>query len=156
MYKQKKPLTKRPWFIILMVIVVLNILVRIGSESETETNKKPPVSEKPEIVYTDVDLQDMLDLKNEYPMKAEDFKGTYIRVSGYLDMVDNDGNYFTIVVNKNAWSIFDDITWYMSSNPEAQEFIKNTPKDTYITIEGKITSTEEWLSSYGGRVENVY
>lgn len=166
--KEKKPLTKRAWFWVLIGIFVIGIYGNIADVSSNRSDKPTAASttptentiaetpmETPSTTYSDEDLSAMIQLVKDYPMQAEDYTGQYIRVSGYLRGVDSDGKYFTIVEDKDALVFTDNIQWNMEKNPEAQEFIKHTAKDTYITVEGRITDVGEVIY-YLGDVDNVY
>lgn len=122
--KKKQGLPK--WAIVLIVILVL---AAIGSasggnsdNSETTTtsqsssanetqNSTPEVKEvetesEPEIEYTAVDVDTMMDDLQSNAMKAEDnYNDKYLEITGRLAVIDSDGKYISVFSQSNEFAI---------------------------------------------------
>lgn len=122
--KKKQGLPK--WAIVLIVILVL---AAIGSasggnsdNSETTTtsqssstnetqNSTPEVKEvetesEPEIKYTAVDVDTMMDDLQSNAMKAEDtYNDKYLEITGRLALIDSDGKYISVFSQSDEFAI---------------------------------------------------
>ena len=122
--KKKQGLPK--WAIVLIVILVL---AAIGSasggnsdNSETTTtsqssstnetqNSTPEVKEvetesEPEIEYTAVDVDTMMDDLQSNAMKAEDtYNDKYLEITGRLALIDSDGKYISVFSQSDEFAI---------------------------------------------------
>ena len=85
--KNKKPLYKRPWFLILMAIVVIFAVTSIGGNDDTDTPASTTPSstandtpkETPQITYTAYDISTLMDDLDANALKASN---TYKKLYG--------------------------------------------------------------------------
>lgn len=122
--KKKQGLPK--WAIVLIVILVLGAIGSASGgnsdNSETTTtsqssianetqNSTPEVKEvetesEPEIEYTAVDVDTMMDDLQSNAMKAEDnYNDKYLEITGRLAVIDSDGKYISVFSQSNEFAI---------------------------------------------------
>ena len=153
--KQKGPLG-----IIIAVVIVLIIIGGIaggGSDSKsdtaTSTNTASVETEKTEnketaaeetIEYTTCTKQELSDALQANAMKAADtYKGQYLEISGYLDVIDSNGKYISINAGEDDWS-FVNVQCYIK-NDDQKSIIMELNKGDSIVIKGKCTDVGEVL-----------
>ena len=112
--KNKKPIYKRTWFIILAVIIVLGIissafgggnketessgLSNNGSVSAVSSQKTEEQTSEQEITYTPYTVSQLMsDLDTNALGASEKYKGQYVELTGKLNAIDSDGKYIDIV-----------------------------------------------------------
>ena len=141
----KIPFYDKTWFHILLVLIIfagIDYVIRnpdpgptvyrtpiVESAEASSQSSVDPVEETDEqetAEYSSESLSKMIDMVEDYPIKAEE---EYIQVSGYLDTVDSDGEYFTIVSDPDDFTLLDNIHW--------SDFIKDAKKGSYITDVGE-------------------
>lgn len=122
--KKKQGLPK--WAIVLIVILVLGAIGSASGgnsdNSETTTTSQssstnetqdstPEVKEvetesEPEIEYTAVDVDTMMDDLQSNAMKAEDtYNDKYLEITGRLAVIDSDGKYISVFSQSNEFAI---------------------------------------------------
>ena len=140
--KNKKPIYKRWWFILLAVLIVLSIIGGLGG---TDTDAPAKVEEKePEIEYTEYTVDELVKDLNKNAASAKDkYDGQYVELTGKLSYVDSDGRYFGIKpLESGLW--LESVTCYIKDK-EQKENIKEHEVEEKITVKGKITDVGEIL-----------
>lgn len=171
----KIPFYDKTWFHILLVLIIfagIDYVIR-NPDSEPTVYRTPIVEsaeassqssvdlveetdEQETAEYSSESLSKMIDMVEDYPIKAEEeYTGKYIQVSGYLDIVDSDGKYFTIVSDPDDFTLLDNIHWSMDKDSDVYDFIKNAKEGSYITVCGEITDVGETIY-YMGDAHSVH
>lgn len=171
----KIPFYDKTWFHILLVLIIfagIDYVIRnpgpeptvyrtpiVESAEASSQSSVDPVEETDEqetAEYSSESLSKMIDMVEDYPIKAEEeYTGKYIQVSGYLDTVDSDGKYFTIVSDPDDFTLLDNIHWSMDKGSDVYDFIKNAKEGSYITVCGEITDVGETIY-YMGDAHSVH
>lgn len=171
----KIPFYDKTWFHILLVLIIfagIDYVIRnpdpeptvyrtpiVESAEASSQSSVDPVEETDEqetAEYSSESLSKMIDMVEDYPIKAEEeYTGKYIQVSGYLDTVDSDGKYFTIVSDPDDFTLLDNIHWSMDEGSDVYDFIKDAKKGSYITVCGEITDVGETIY-YMGDAHSVH
>lgn len=157
--KNKKPLYKRPWFIILIVVILLGAVgsagggdkepqegvTTAGSQSmapqagDAQSSEEP---QEPEIVYTPYEVQTLMDDLQENALKAaQTYKDQYVELTGDLNVVDSSGKYISITPSGDQFA-FIGVQCYLKSD-EQRDVVMNSAIGDRLTVKGKITSVGE-------------
>lgn len=171
----KIPFYDKTWFHILLVLIIfagIDYVIRnpdpepmvyrtpvvesAGASSQSSVDSGEETDEQETAEYSSESLSKMIDMVEDYPIKAEEeYTGKYIQVSGYLDTVDSDGKYFTIVSGPDDFTLLDNIHWSMDKGSDVYDFIKDAKKGSYITVCGEITDVGETIY-YMGDAHSVH
>ena len=171
----KIPFYDKTWFHILLVLIIfagIDYVIRnpdpeptvyrtpivesAGASSQSSVDSGEEADEQETAEYSSESLSKMIDMVEDYPIKAEEeYTGKYIQVSGYLDTVDSDGKYFTIVSDPDDFTLLDNIHWNMDKDSDVYDFIKDAKKGSYITVCGEITDVGETIY-YMGDAHSVH
>lgn len=159
--KNKKPLYKRPWFIILIVVILLGAVgsagggdkepqegvTTAGSQStepqagDAQSSEEP---QEPEIVYTPYEVQTLMDDLQENALKAaQTYEDQYVELTGDLNVVDSSGKYISITPSGDQFA-FIGVQCYLKSD-EQRDVVLNSSIGDRLTVKGKITSVGEVL-----------
>lgn len=158
--KNKPPFYKRPWFIILCVLIVLgaigtaggggnNSSDSVGTSTGTTTENKSSTTAQVEetIEYTHYDVSEMMDDLNGNAMKAQSkYKGQYIEITGKLSTIDSDGKYISVTRSDDEWAILG-VQCSIKSDDQKNQIMEMSIGDT-VTIRGKCTDVGEVLGYY--------
>lgn len=140
--KNPKPIYKRVWFWLLVIIVVFGVFGSSGGKSDEE--KKP-------IEYTSVTAEEMYAELNENAAKAEEkYNDAYVAVTGRLSTIDSDGSYISIAPESYP---LDSIMCYIT-NDEQLEKVKSMSKGDTITVKGKIKDVGE-VMGYSMSIDSI-
>lgn len=171
----KIPFYDKTWFHILLVLIIfagIDYVIRnpdpepmvyrtpvvesAGASSQSSVDSGEETDEQETAEYSSESLSKMINMVEDYPIKAEEeYTGKYIQVSGYLDIVDSDGKYFTIVSDPDDFTLLDNIHWSMDKGSDVYDFIKDAKKGSYITVCGEITDVGETIY-YMGDAHSVH
>ena len=171
----KIPFYDKTWFHILLVLIIFAgidyvirnpdpeptvyrtpIIENAEASSQSSVGSGEEAEEQKTAKYSSESLSKMIDMVEDYPIKAEEeYTGKYIQVSGYLDVVDSDGKYFTIVSDPDDFTLLDNIHWSMDKGSDVYDFIKDAKKGSYITVYGEITEVGETIY-YMGDAHSVH
>lgn len=157
--KNKKPLYKRPWFIILIVVILLGAVgsagggdkepqegvTTAGSQSmepqagDAQSSEEP---QEPEIVYTPYEVQTLMDDLQENALKAaQTYEDQYVELTGDLNVVDSSGKYISITPSGDQFA-FIGVQCYLKSD-EQRDVVMNSAIGDRLIVKGKITSVGE-------------
>ena len=131
-------------------LVLVGVISAVGGNGEDKTktvnNSKTEVKE--EVAYTTIDMNTLMNDLESNPANAKNkYEDQYFEVTGYVDVIDSDGKYFSIR-DDNEYSI---IGLQVSVDKEDKDFINNLQIGQQITIKVKITDVGEVLG-YSGKL----
>lgn len=163
--KIAKPVYKRIWFWILIVLLVLGLAGAVsgggsdknasspGSAQNQETVQDEASAQEQEaakdetIEYTAVTVDQMTDALNNNPAAASDeYKDKYFAVTGKLSTIDSSGKYISLSDINDEWD-FTGITCYIK-NDEQLNAVKQMTMGQEVTVRGKVTDVGEVLGYY--------
>ncbi len=156
--KNKKPIYKRTWFIVIMFMLVLSIIGQNGDDSSTidanesniksttvgeDADKETNVSEV-EIEYVFYEVDELMNDLDTNALKANDkYKGKYVEIKGRLATIDSSGRYITLLPISNDWA-FVGVTCYIKSDEQKAQ-VMELSSDEIVTVRGKIKDVGEIL-----------
>ena len=129
-------------------LVLVGIISAVGGngEDKTKTGNNSKTEVKEEVAYTTIDMNTLMNDLESNPANAKNkYEDQYFEVTGYVDVIDSDGKYFSIR-NDNEYSI---IGLQVSVDKEDKDFINNLQIGQQITIKVKITDVGEVLGYTG-------
>lgn len=149
--KNKKPIYKRTWFIVLFVVLLLGAIGGSGEEStpskNTNANTSVNVSTEatmPEITYCAYDVSELVDDLNGNALKAsEKYKGQYVELTGRLNVIDSNGKYISIVPSDEDFAIIG-VQCYIKSD-EQKNVVMDLSIGDILTVKGYIKDVGEVL-----------
>ncbi len=161
----KKPIYKKWWFWVIIIVVGLAIIgTALGdTEEATPTTNDTKAAEATSEVttnissdkeYQKVDLQTMMDELDENAMKAESkYQNAYIEITGTIASFDSDGSYITIEpIGASEWN-FKTIMCYIKKSEQKDFLLEKAVGDT-VTIKGKIFSIGEVIG-YSMNIDSI-
>ncbi|MBQ9060369.1 MAG: zinc-ribbon domain-containing protein [Firmicutes bacterium] len=160
--KNKKPIYKRPWFIILAIIVVIGIIggaIGGGDDSAPADDQSAQVEQdkggdtakakketEAKIEYESVTADEMMDDLDANAASAKDkYEDKYFAISGKLGTIDSDGQYFDVMPDDEF--AFLGVTCNITDDNQL-DTIKGMSKDQALTVKGKVTDVGEVLGYY--------
>ena len=156
--KNKKPIYKRPWFIALIVIIILGAIGSAGGDKTSNeagnngtqvttsenTNNTQTESETPEITYTAYEVSELMDDLNGNALKAaEKYKDQYVELTGRLNVIDSSGKYISIVPTDDEFAIMG-VQCYIKTEEQKAAVMEMSIGDTLV-VKGKIKDVGEVL-----------
>ena len=151
--KNKKPIYKRPWFIILIVLIVIGAIGSAGgndnqSDTSKDTNnavvneKDSTQKETEEISYTAYNVSELTSDLDSNAMKATDkYKNQYVELTGRLNVIDSSGKYISITPTDDEFAIIG-VQCYIKNDDQKNAVMDMSIGDTVI-VKGKITDVGE-------------
>lgn len=141
--KIKKPIYKRWWFIVLIILVVLGaVFGSSGSDEPTASNSTATVTEQPKIEYTKHTIAEMFDELDANALSAEDkYDGQYVEITGKLDVIDSDGKYIGLYPGRSDFELTG-VKCYIMTDKQ-KEKVKTLSIGDRVTVKGKITAVGE-------------
>ena len=170
--KNKKPIYKRAWFIILIILVVLGIggaamgggddapsdtapAANVENDSNTGSDEGAKATEKATekaVEYEEISADQLADDLEANAASAKDkYAGNYYAISGKLGSIDSDGSYFDIDTNDEL--DFTIIQCYIKDDSQLDK-IKGMSKGDSIVVKGKIRDVGE-LMGYSIDIESI-
>lgn len=146
--KNKRPIYTKWWFWVIIAVVVLSIgAASTNSGEKTENNEvKTTVAEEKAVEYTAYDVTELFDALKENPAKAQKtFKGQYVELTGYLDVIDSDGSYFSLGANPGDYSYIFQSIHCKIKNDDQLNLIMELKKGDSMIVRGEITDVGEIL-----------
>ena len=133
-----------------LILVGVISAVSGNGEDKAKTGNNSKTEVKEEVAYTTIDMNTLMNDLESNPANAKNkYEDQYFEVTGYVDVIDSDGKYFSIR-NDNEYSI---IGLQVSVDKEDKDFINNLQIGQQITIKVKITDVGEVLG-YTGKCIN--
>lgn len=173
--KNMPPLYRRPWFIAIIVILVIgaiggafgsqtpqkstpskqvNSTVNTADSSANSEVSKPESMPKPEIAYTPYEVGQLVDELKENALKAADkHKDEYVELTGKLSVIDSGGKYISIE-RTDEDSFLEDIQCYIKTE-EQKSVVMELSKGDIIVVKGKIKNIGE-VMGYSLDIDEVY
>ena len=151
--KNKKPIYRRWWFWVLVVLVIAAVGSAMGSEDnggtdtpQQETTGTPEngagQAEEPAVTYTAYSVGQLMDDLDSNALKAEStYQDQYVELTGRLNVIDSDGDYISIVPQDDQFAILG-VQCYLQTEEQRQQAL-DRQIDQVITVRGQITSVGE-------------
>ena len=151
--KNKKPIYRRWWFGVLVVLVIAAVGSAMGSEDnggtdtpQQETTGTPESgagqAEEPAVTYTAYSVGQLMDDLDSNALKAEStYQDQYVELTGRLNVIDSDGDYISIVPQDDQFAILG-VQCYLQTEEQRQQVL-DMQIDQVITVRGQITSVGE-------------
>ena len=137
--KNAKPIYKRVWFWVLMILAISAIGSSGGSEEE---QKEVQQQEQVEISYASYTVKQLMKDLDENALKAENtYQDQYVELSGTLNVIDSDGRYISLVPTGDAFAIIG-VQCYMQNEEQVEQVMEMSVGDT-IVVRGQITDIGE-------------
>ena len=156
--KNKKPIYKRWWFILLVILFVLSIIGGLGgADTDTPTDTPSKVEEKePEIEYTEYTVEKLMNDLDKNAAKAKDrYVDKYVELSGRLSYIDIDGKYFSIRPEKETTISMLHVNCDLrKKDKESLKRLKELEVGDNVTVRGKITDIGDILG-YDLKVDSI-
>lgn len=164
--KNQKPIYKRPWFIVLMVVIVLGVIgsvtgncptantppavsnaVKASAPTESFEAPVPSESAAPEVSYTPYTVAELKDDLDTNALKASDkYKNQYVELTGRLNVIDSSGKYISIVPTDDDFAI---VGVHCNIKTDDQKaVIMGLSIGDSLVIKGKITNVGEVLGYF--------
>ena len=153
--KNKKPIYRRWWFWVLVVLVIAAVGSAMGSEDnggtdtpQQETTGTPESgagqAEEPAVTYTAYSVGQLMDDLDSNALKAEStYQDQYVELTGRLNVIDSDGDYISIVPQDDQFAILG-VQCYLQTEEQRQQVL-DMQIDQVITVRGQITSVGEGM-----------
>lgn len=153
--KNKKPIYKRWWFVLLVILFVLNIIGGLGgADTDTPTDTPSKVEEKePEIEYTAYTVNKLISDLEKNAAKAQDkYEGKYVELTGELSVIDSDGKYIGLHSDDTIFTLAN-VQCYIKGDEQLDKVKEMEIGDT-VTVKGKITDVGE-IMGYELKVDSI-
>ena len=170
--KQKKPVYKKWWFWLIVILVIGAIGSSMGEESDTtgkqvdkqvadskeseaqevteETTEEATEEEtteeetEPTISYTKYQVSEMMDELSDNALKAEDkYNKQYVEITGELSVIDSGGKYVSLFSENEEFALTG-VQCYIKNDTQKEQVMEMSKGDM-VTIKGKITGVGEVL-----------
>jgi RNA polymerase subunit RPABC4/transcription elongation factor Spt4 len=143
--KNPKPIYKRVWFWLLVIVVLLGGLGSRGGGSE-ETSKE-------NIEYTAVTVDEMFAELDKNAANAEEkYNDAYVSVTGRLSVIDSDGSYIALEPLDNEYT-FDSVHCTIKTEEQLKK-VKSLSKGDTVTVKGQITDVGE-VMGYSMNIDSI-
>lgn len=161
--KNKKPIYKRWWFIVLAVFLGISIIGSLGGGDGTETadtsgtnntvsanvseDQQTQETQEPEITYTVYSVAELVNDLGTNALKAsEKYKNQYVELTGRLDSIDSNGAHISVYPGVEMYE-FQGVTCYIKT-PEQKTAVMDMEIGDTVVVKGKITDVGEFLGYY--------
>lgn len=148
--KNKPAIYKRPWFILILVILIGGIALGSGGSDEGTDAGTQDVSgneAQQEVSYTAYSVSQLIDdLENNAMKAAETYNGQYVELTGELSTIDSGGSYVSVAPTGEDFCLYD-VTCYIQ-NDEQKQVVMELSSGDGVKVKGKITDVGEVLGYY--------
>lgn len=165
---EKKPIYKKWWFWVIVILVIGAIGSSMGDEEAEKVDKQAETKEadnketeaqevteetteegteeetEPTISYTKYQVSKMMDELSDNALKAEDkYNKQYVEITGELSVIDSSGKYISLFSEKEEFAITG-VQCYIKNDTQKEQ-VMEISKGDMLTIKGKITGVGEVL-----------
>mgnify|MGYP003302001353 CR=1 FL=1 len=152
--KNKKPIYLRPWFIVLILFIVIGAMAGTGGSSSNTDSSKVEEQEEITITYTPCTVDELVEVLEENALKAnETWNGEYVELTGKLSTIDSSGDYISLSP-VDSWLSFTNVLCYIENDDQLNR-VMDMNVDEIVTLRGKITDVGEVLGYYLDIIEIV-
>lgn len=143
--KNKKPIYKRIWVWILVVLIALGAFGMAGNDSDTEKSREKGAKQEKQVEYTTITVDELAKALDDNPASASDkYKGKYLEVTGKLSNIDADGSYINLApIDDESFSL-SSVQCYIKNDDQLNK-VKKMSNGQEVTVKGKITDVGEVL-----------
>ena len=149
--KNKKPIYKRWWLWVLVVLLVIGMFggsgdgeqVEASAPSQNDPKPTAPVEPAPEpvIEYTEYTVKQLVDDLSANALKAEQtYQGQYVELTGVLSVIDSDGKYISLYPPNEF--VLMSVQCYIQNDTQRGQVMEMSKGDM-VTVRGKITDVGE-------------
>lgn len=144
--KEKKPIYKRVWFIVLIIIVAIAVVLNIGggdsTSNSTSSSQNNAKSTQEKIAYKKYSVKKIQkDLETNALNAQENYKDQYVALTGKLSNIDSSGDYISISGDEYS---FTDVMCYIQDDKQLEQ-VKKLSTGTKVVVKGQITDVGEVL-----------
>jgi ribosomal protein L40E len=158
--KNKKPIYKRWWFIVLAVFLGVSIIGSLGGGNDAETAdtsgnnstistnvSEGQQTQEPEITYMAYSVAELVNDLDTNALKAsEKYKNQYVELTGRLNSIDSNGAHISVYPGVEMYE-FQGVTCYIKT-PEQKTAVMDMEIGDTVVVKGKITDVGEFLGYY--------
>lgn len=146
--KNKKPIFKKWWFWVLVIVVIAGIGSAIGGGNKAPASDDKPQSQEdpqtPPVTYQSFTVRQLMDDLDNNALKAEDtYQDQSVALTGRLSNIDSDGKYITLLPSDDPYA-FTGVQCYIKTDAQ-RSAVMEMAVDSEVTVRGKITSIGEVL-----------
>ncbi len=152
--KNKKPIYKRPWFIVCMVLLFFFIVGGTGGTESVSTSADLPEQTSTtntethrnaeNIEYVSYDVKTLIDDLNSNALKAEQtYANKYVEIKGRLSVIDSDGSYISLAPQDEIFSFYS-VQCFLTNEQQLDKVLEMSIDDI-IVLKGQITEVGEVL-----------
>lgn len=151
--KNKKPIYKRAWFIVLVVFVVIGTISSMGNSDENTTNnsatstntlvEKTTTEELPKAIeYIAYDVKELINDLDNNALKAEKkYSDAYVELTGKLSTIDSDGKYISLTPTNDKFAIMG-VQCYVQNDEQLDKVLEMKTGDV-VVLKGQIKDIGE-------------
>ena len=137
--KIKKAFYKKPWFIILAVIIVIAAISSGGKDENKGSDVNDTSAVETSIEYVKYDVSEMVSDLEENALKAEKkYNNQYVEITGKLSNIDSKGAYISLDPLNKDFNFIN--VQCFTKNDEQVNKIAEMSKGDIVTLKGKVTS----------------
>lgn len=154
--KNKKPIYKKWWFYVLITIAAIIIIASVSGGNKNNSHTDIPsttssvvvdnnsnVNPSENIEYTSYNVTELFDILSDNAMKAQKLEGTYVEITGYLNVIDSDGKYIGVGAKDDDYDyIFQNIHCKFTDDAQREKVMEMSSGDQ-IVLRGEITDVGE-------------
>lgn len=168
--KNSKPIYKKPWFIALVVIVLIAVIASLGGNDKTDADVNTADTSAADVVasesetaapvakeYIPVTTDDLFGaLKGNALNAANTYKGTDLEIRGRLTNIDASGSYIDLGnLDKNNYEyMFDSVQCYIT-NDDQKNVVAGLSTDQTVIVKGHVKDVGEILG-YSVSIDEIY
>lgn len=142
--KNKKPIYKRAWLIILVLIIIIAVIAAGSSGESGDTSQgTAKVEDNAKIEYAAYTVDDLVGDLEDNAMNAEDkYADQYVEITGKLSNIDSDGGYIGLEPLSDENFTFISVQCYIKDDNQ-KDVIKSVSTGDTLVIKGKVTDIGE-------------
>lgn len=148
---EKKPIYKRTWFIVLVVLIVIGTISSQIKKKEAKKAEELQTTKDKLAEYTKVDVNELVSELDNNALNAQQlYKDKYLEITGPLSTIDSDGKYFSIRPSGRVFGV----QCYIKDK-EQLNYLATLSKGEYITVRVRITDVGEIIGYQADVIEFV-
>lgn len=154
--KNKKPIYKKWWFYVITTIAAIIIIASVSGGNKNNYHTDIPNTTTPvavdnnsnvnpleNIEYISYDVTELFYILDDNAMRAQKLEGSYVEITGYLNVIDSDGKYIGVGAKDNDYDyIFQSIHCKFTDDVQREKVMEMSSGDQ-ITLRGEITDVGE-------------
>ena len=140
--KNKKPIYKRAWFIVLVAFFVIGTISNMGNTGNTDV-EKTTTEEIPKVIeYIAYDVKELMNDLDNNALKAEKkYSDAYVELTGKLSTIDSDGKYISLTPTNDNFAIIG-VQCYIQNEEQLNKVLEMKIGET-VVLKGQIQDIGE-------------